>query len=95
MDDGRISSATSGDKDVHNAYWEDFTQAKEVVNLFVWNFPSELLFAAIDYPGGWHDSKVAAASFLFDAARAKKTPANFSVLPESAFLAHLLPWKEK
>jgi len=52
------------DTDLQNAFFEGFTQGVEVTNLFVWNFYGELIHAAINYPGSWHDSKLAGASGL-------------------------------
>ena len=58
----RMPCGTYTDPYVQNAYWEGFTQADEVTNLFVWNFRGELIHAGISYPGSWDDLKVATAS---------------------------------
>jgi len=86
LDGGRMPCSTSGDRDVENAYWEGFTQAHEVTNLFVFNFYGEIIHAGINFPGSWHDSKVAATSKLYypklgDA----KTPKGYCLLGDSAF----------
>ena len=64
MDGGRMLCSRNGDPNIQNAYWEGFSQSREVTNLFVWDFKGELIFAAVNYPGSWLDSRVAAASGL-------------------------------
>lgn len=77
--------ATYTDNSLQNAYWERFTQAKEVTNLFIWNFHGELIHAAIEFPGSWHDSKVAACSVLYEPLLQDCSSPGFAVLADSAF----------
>lgn len=51
--------------DLQHDFWEGFTQVTEVTNLLVFNFYGELMHTAINYPGSWHDSKVATASGFY------------------------------
>jgi len=86
LDGGRMPCATSGDTDVQNAYWEGFTQAHEVTNLFVFNFFGEIIHAGINFPGSWHDSKVAATSGLyFPKLGDGMPPKGYCLLGNSAF----------
>ena len=50
---------------LQNAYFEGYTQAVEVTKLFVFNCFGELIHAAVNYPGSWHDTKLAAVSGLY------------------------------
>eukprot|EP00171_Calliarthron_tuberculosum_P021614 IDg21614t1 len=54
-------------------------------NLFVWNFFGEIVFAGTNYPGSWHDSRLASASGLYHPYLTEHTPAGFAVLGDSAF----------
>ena len=58
-DGGRMPCADYTDLDLKNAYFEGFTQNVEDTNLFVWNFFGEIIHAAINYLGSWHDTKLA------------------------------------
>lgn len=85
-DGGRMPCATYTDEFLQNAYWEGFTQADEVTNLLVMNFHGELIHAGINYPGSWHDSKVAAYSGLYYPRLSDEmTPAGYCILVDSAF----------
>jgi len=86
LDGGRMPCANSGDADVQNAYWEGFTQAQEVTNLFAFNFLGEIIHAGINFPGSWHDSKVAATSKLYYPKLGDSmTPKGYCLLGDSAF----------
>ncbi len=74
-----------GDDDIQNAFWEGFTQQHEVTNLLVWNFFGEIIFAALNFPGSWHDSKLGAASGLYRPMLTKHTPPGLALLGDSAF----------
>jgi len=63
-DGARMPCAVQDEPLLENAYWEGFTQAHEATYVFVWNFYGEIIHAAINFSGSWHDSKVAAASGL-------------------------------
>ena len=54
----RMLCADFIDPELQNAYFEGFTQNIEVTNLFAWNVHGELIHAAINFPGTWHDSKL-------------------------------------
>jgi len=86
LDGGRMPCGTAGDPDIDNAYWEGFTQAHEVTNLFVFNFKGEIIHAGINFPGSWHDSKVAATSGLYHPKLSDhQTPKGYCLLGDSAF----------
>ena len=86
LDGARMPCATYGDPTLNNAYWEGFTQAQEVSNLFVWNFFGEIVHAGVNFPGSWHDSRVAAASGLYFTRLSDRiTPPGFCILGDSAF----------
>jgi len=86
LDGARMPCATHGQPLLENAYWEGFTQGHEVTNLFVWNFRGEIIHAAINFPGSWHDSKVAHASGLYHPKLSDAvTPRGFAILGDSAF----------
>jgi len=85
-DGARMPCAIHGDPFLENAYFEGYTQLHEATNVFVWNFFGEVIHAGINFPGSWHDSKVAAHSGLYhpkldDA----MTPPGFAILADSAF----------
>ncbi|CDF40129.1 unnamed protein product [Chondrus crispus] len=50
-DGGRMACADFTNANLQNAYFEGYTQAVEVTNLFVFNFFRELIHAAVNYPG--------------------------------------------
>lgn len=50
-DGNRMPCADYTDTNLQNAYFEGFTQAVEVTNLFVFNFFGALIYAAVNYPG--------------------------------------------
>jgi len=85
-DGARMPCAVHDEPLLENAYWEGFTQGHEATNVFVWNFFGEVIHAGINFPGSWHDSKVAAASGLYYPKLADHlTPPGFAVLADSAF----------
>ena len=71
---------------VQNAYEEGHTHAQEITNLFVWNFKGELIHAAVNYPGSWHNSRLAASSELYTPLLGHHTPHGYTVLAGSASL---------
>ena len=75
----------SCDPNIQNAYCEGFTQSDEVTNLFVWDFKGELTFAAVNYPGSWHDSREAAASGLYYPNLVTATPSGLCIMADNAF----------
>ena len=75
------------DGDLQNAYFEGYTQKVEVTNLFVWNFYGELIHAAINFPGSWHDTKLASVSGLYHPKLDDEmTPPGMAILADSAFV---------
>lgn len=72
-------------KVLQNAYWEGYTQSDEITNLFVWDFKGQLIHAGINFPGSWHDSRVAVASGLYYPRLSFQTPTGFALLADSAF----------
>lgn len=86
-DGGRMPCADYTDTNLQNAYFEGFTQGVEVTNLFVFNFFGELIHAAINYPGSWHDTKLATVSGLyFPKLSDERTPPGMAILGDSAFV---------
>lgn len=86
-DGGRFKCADYVDTDIQNAYFEGYTQQDEVTNLFVFDFKGELIFAAVNYPGSWHDSKLASVSGLYHVKLAdENTPPGMAILGDSAFV---------
>jgi len=75
------------DTDLQNAFFEGSIQGVKVINLFVWNFYGELIHAAINYHGSWHDSKRAGVSWLeYPKLSDEMTPPGFAILGDSAFV---------
>lgn len=86
VDGGRMPCADYINRDLQNAYYEGYTQKVEVTNLFVWNFFGEIIHAAVNYPGSWHDSKLASASgLIYPKLSDAMTPPGFAILGDSAF----------
>lgn len=71
--------------DVQNAFYEDYTCSVEVTNLFVFKFKGDIIHAAINFPGSWHDSKLATVSDLMHPFLSEKTPDEMALLADSAF----------
>lgn len=53
--------------------------------MFVWNFYGEIIFAAVNFPDTWHDSKLPAASCLYYPLLSRYTPTEHAVMGDSAF----------
>ena len=86
-DGGRMPCADYTNSYIQNAYFEGFTQAVEVTNLFVWDFNGELIHAAVNFPGSWHDNKLAGVSGLYYPELSDEmTPPGFAILGDSAFV---------
>ena len=86
LDGGRMPTATCMDVNLQNAYFEGFTQQHEVTNLLAFNFKGEIIHAALNYPGSWHDSKLAYVSGLYRPKLTdEKTPPRYALLVDSAF----------
>ena len=86
-DRGRFPCADFTDLELQNAYLEGYTQKVEVTNLFVWNFYGEIIHAAMNFPGSWHDSRLAYISGLIhDKLSDKMMPPGFAILCDSAFV---------
>ena len=86
-DGSRMPCADYMDVDTQNAYFEGFTQGVEVTNLFVWNFYGEIMHAAVNFPGSWHDKKLAGASGLYYPKLSDEmTPPGYAILRGSAFV---------
>lgn len=77
--------------DLHNAYFEGYKKQVEVTNLFLWNFKGELIHAAMNFSGSWHDSILATVSGLYHGPyhyclSDESTPAQMAFLAHSAFV---------
>ena len=87
VDGGRLPYADYVDTDIQNAYYEGYTMSVQVTNLFVFNFKGELIHAALNFPGSWHDSRVAHSSGLINPLLLVMTPRGLAILTDSAFTA--------
>ena len=86
-DGGRMPCADYTDVDIQNAYFDGITQGVEVTNLFVWNLYGELIHAAVNFPGSWHDTKIAGAYGLYYPKLSDgMTPPGYAILGDSAFV---------
>lgn len=85
VDGERLSCAEYVDAEHQNAYYEKWTLAGMVTNLFVFNFTAEISHAALNYPGFWYDSKLASASGVISSLLIDLTPSERAVLGDSAF----------
>ena len=89
VDGARLPCADYTNADLQNAFYEGYTQSVEVTNSFVWNFFGEIIQAGINYPGSWHDSKLANASgLLFPKLSDSMTPPGYAIPGDSAFIGH-------
>lgn len=70
-------------------YYEGYTSSVEITSLFVYIFISELIHAAIKYPGSCHDSRLSSASGLIHPKLNLQTPSGFAILGESAFSSRI------
>eukprot|EP00172_Hildenbrandia_rubra_P003983 Plantae.Rhodophyta-Hildenbrandia_rubra.ctg7260.p1 GENE.Plantae.Rhodophyta-Hildenbrandia_rubra.ctg7260~~Plantae.Rhodophyta-Hildenbrandia_rubra.ctg7260.p1 ORF type:complete len:412 (+),score=29.57 Plantae.Rhodophyta-Hildenbrandia_rubra.ctg7260:277-1512(+) len=83
---GRMPCADYTDTGLQSAYYEGYTTSAEVTNLFALNFFGEIARAAVNYPGSWHDTRLAGASGLYaNLLSDEKTPPGFAILWDSAF----------
>ena len=57
----------------------------EVANLFVRDFKGDCIHAGLNYPGSWHDSRLAASSGLYSPMLTDYTQAGFAILSDSDF----------
>lgn len=73
------------DEDTQNAFYEGFTQNVEVTNLFVFNIFGELIHDGVNYPGNWHDTKLALVYGLYQKLT-EHTPAGLAILADTAFV---------
>jgi len=86
-DGGRMPYANFTYPNLQNAYIEGFTQNVEIKNLFLFNFFGELIQAAINYSGSWHDTKLTGVSGLyFPKLSNERTPPGMAILGDSAFV---------
>lgn len=87
MDGGKMPCSEYLDTDLQNAFFEGYTEQVEVTILFVWNFRGELIHAAINFPGSWHDTELAAVSELYHPKLSDEyTRPGMAVLADSAFV---------
>lgn len=56
-----------------------------MTNLFVFNFKGETIYAKLNYPGLWHDVKLASDSVVVTPFLSEKNSVGNKVLGESAF----------
>lgn len=65
LDGARIPCAKYTDPLLENAIRKGFIKGHEVTNLFVWNFYGEIIYAAVNFPGSWNNSRLVAAEGLY------------------------------
>lgn len=86
VDGGRLPCADYVDSDLQNAYYVGYTTCVDVPNLLVFNCAKEVIHAAMDFPGSWHDRKVAwISSIMYPLLWNERTPPGFAVLDDSTF----------
>lgn len=86
-DRSRFKFQNYGDLNLQNAYYEGYTQSKEVANLFVFKFFGEIILAGVNHPGSWHDKKLAGTTGLyFPKLSASIKPSSMAILGDSAFV---------
>lgn len=59
VDSGRLFCESCDDSNLHDSYFDGYTQLIEDTKLFVWNVYDEIINAAINYSDSCHDSKIA------------------------------------
>lgn len=60
----------------------------EVATLFVWNFFGEIIHSGLNFPGSWHNRKLALASgLLYPKLSDAMKPPGFAILGDSAFVS--------
>eukprot|EP00171_Calliarthron_tuberculosum_P005428 IDg5428t1 len=90
VDGGRIPCADYVDADMQNAYYEGYTGNVEVTNLLVFNFFGEIIHAGVNFPGSWHDSKLAVLSgLIYPKLGDDFTPPGYAILGDSAFASSM------
>ena len=57
------------------------------------NFKGELIHAALNYPGSWHDNKLAVQSKLLHPKLQLRTPVGMALLADSAFCKNMMDGK--
>lgn len=81
---GRLPCAEYINLDTQNAYYDGYTANMEMYNLLVCNFFAEVIHGAINYPGSWHENKLAVASGLYYPKLCEEhTPPGFEILGDS------------
>lgn len=84
----RLLCVSYDNLDQQNAYFQPFTQQKEVTYLLFWTLKGEIIPAALTFPGTWHDSKRAYVSGLYWLTLIENdiTSPGYAILGDSAFL---------
>lgn len=77
------------DSDIRNINYEVYTTSVEVTSLLAFNFRGELIHAALNYLGSWHDAKVSHSSGLIYPSfhDDQITPLGYAILCDSALTA--------
>lgn len=80
--------------DTKNAYYEGYTCSVDVNNLLIFNFKGEVIYAAVNFSGCFHDSKVASLSGLVYAKLGNVgTPPGYAILRDSVFFHKKYQWE--
>ena len=86
MDGARIPCADYIDADIQNGYYEGFTCSVQVTNLLVFSFDGCLIHKGLNFPGAYHDSRVAKECGLIENALDDTlTPPGKAILCDTAF----------
>lgn len=89
-DGARMSCVSFEEPQLQNAYYQGYNQKVEVTNLLVWAFTGEIIHAAVNYPGSWHDNRIAALLGLYwPLLSDQKTPSGYAILGDSAFVNNM------
>ena len=84
IDGARMNCSAYDDTAIQNAFWEGFAHGNEVTSVFAWDFRVELIQAAMNYPGIWHDSRIATSPDLYRLRLESMTSSDFAVISDSA-----------
>lgn len=86
-DRGRFKIQKYASYNIQNGYYEGCTEQEEVTDLLVFNLFGEVIPAAINFPGSWHDTKLAALCELYYPELGdEKTPPSHVIIGDSAFI---------
>ncbi|KAI0565152.1 DDE superfamily endonuclease [Gracilaria domingensis] len=87
IEGGTLSCAEYVDPNIQNAYYDGYTCRVDITNLLVYNFFGEVIHAAVNFAGSWHDMHLAWSSNLYSTLLSDEiTPVEFALLADTAFV---------